>query len=230
LEKKFTSHDLSDENHKWRVETGVQALLETVENNPPERIRPCDLQKLLNSLKIRKAYGIDGIPNEWLRQLPKRPLVHLTNLFNHCLWISHFPTPWKDAKIMTLPKPSKDPTFPKNLRPISLLPTAGKLFEKVILKIVQRHIGERGLLNANQFVFRACHSTTLQCMRLTDLMTLNFNNMSTAAVFLDIDKAFDTTWHTVLLCKLSNLDFSVSLIKLISSFLYKRKFFVSVES
>jgi hypothetical protein len=65
---------------------------------------------------------------------------------------------------------------------------------RVILKIVQRHIGERGLLNENQFGFRACHSTTLQCMRLTDHVILNFNNnLSTAVVFLDMEKAFDTT-------------------------------------
>jgi hypothetical protein len=133
-------------NGMWRL---VQALLETVENNPPERIKPCDLQKLVNSLKIRKARGIDGVPNECLMHLPKRSLVHLSHLFNHCLRISHFPTPWKDAKIITLPKPGKDPTFSKNLRPTSLLPKTGKPFEKVILKIVQRHIGERGLLNAN---------------------------------------------------------------------------------
>jgi hypothetical protein len=67
-------------------------------------------------------------------------------------------------------------------------------------------------------------------MRLTDHVTLNFNNMSRAAVFLDIEKAFDTTWHTGLLYKLSKFDFSVSFIKLISSFLYERKFFVSVEN
>jgi hypothetical protein len=77
------------------------------------------------------------------------------------------------------------------------LSTTGKLFEKVILKIVQRHIEESGLLNPSQFGFRASHSTTLQCMRLTDYVTLNFkNNMSTAAVFLDIEKAFDTAWHS----------------------------------
>jgi hypothetical protein len=61
-----------------------------------------------------------------------------------------------------LPKPGKDPKFPQNLRPISLLPTTGKLFEKVILKFVQKHIEERGLLNASQFGFLACHSTILQ--------------------------------------------------------------------
>jgi hypothetical protein len=66
----------------------------------------------------------------------------------------------------------------------------GKLFKKAILKIVQRHIEERGLLNASQFGFHACHSMTLQCMRLVDHVTLNFhNNMSMAAVFLDIEKS-----------------------------------------
>jgi hypothetical protein len=67
-------------------------------------------------------------------------------------------------------------------------------------------------------------------MRLTDHVTFNFNNkMFTAAVFLDIEKAFDTTWHSGLLYKLSKLEFSTCLIKLIGSFLSQRKFRVSVE-
>jgi hypothetical protein len=67
-----------------------------------------------------------------------------------------------------------------------------------------------------------------QWMRLTDHVTLNFNNsMLTAAVFLDIKKAFDTTWHSGLLNKLSEIEFSTSLIKLIA-FLTIRKFKFSV--
>jgi hypothetical protein len=93
---------------------------------------------------------------------------------------------------------------------------------------VKRHIDEKDLLNAGQFGFRACHSTTLQCMTLTDHVTLNFN-ISTAAVFLDIEKAFGTTWHNGLLYKLSKMNFSASLIKLISSFFSNRKFSLSVE-
>jgi hypothetical protein len=50
-----------------------------------------------------------------------------------------------------------------------------------------------------------------------------------AVVFLYIEKAFDTTWHTGLLYKLAKTEFSVHLIKLISSFLSHRKFRVSVE-
>jgi hypothetical protein len=66
-----------------------------------------------------------------------------------------------NTRKITLPKSGKDHKFPQNLRRISLLSTKEKLFEKVILKTVQRHIEERGLLNANQFGFRARHNTTL---------------------------------------------------------------------
>jgi hypothetical protein len=105
-----------------------------------------------------------------------------------------------------------------------------KLFEKVILDIILRRTERTNLLNANPFGFRASHSTTLQCMRLTDHVTLNFNNnMSIAAVFLDVEKAFDTLWHPTLLYKLSKMEFSSTLIKLISSSLSERKFRVSVE-
>jgi hypothetical protein len=57
-ENQFTPHDLCNENHERRVEARVQALLEV------KIIRPCDLQKLINSLKSKKACEIDGIPKE----------------------------------------------------------------------------------------------------------------------------------------------------------------------
>jgi hypothetical protein len=127
------------------VETRVQALLASVDETPLGKVKPCDVHKLANLLKLRKAYGLDGIPNECLRHLPRRPLVYLTHLFDHCLRPSHFPKPWEEAKVAALPRPNKDPKFPQNLRLIGFLSTAGKLFEKVILKIVQRHIEERVL-------------------------------------------------------------------------------------
>jgi hypothetical protein len=45
LENQFTLHDLCDEN-----QATVRTLLEAIENNSHERIRPCELQKLINSL------------------------------------------------------------------------------------------------------------------------------------------------------------------------------------
>jgi hypothetical protein len=64
-------------------------------------------------------------------------------------------------------------------------------------------------------------------MKLKNHETLNFNNkMSTAAVFLDIKKAFETTWYLGLLL---NYNFQISLIKLLGSFLSLKISRVSVE-
>jgi hypothetical protein len=126
-------------NGGWRLESKLCSKLQIVTPHPPERRKPCALQNLLNALKLRKARGIDCIPNECLRHLPRRPLVHLTHLFNHRIRLSHFSTSWKEAKVIALSKPGKDPKFPQNLRPISLLSSTGKVFEKVSLEIVKRH-------------------------------------------------------------------------------------------
>jgi len=105
----------------------------------------------------------------------------------------------------------------------------GKLFEKFILKIVHRHVEENNPLNACQYGCGVYHSTTLQWMRLTGHVTLNFSNsVSTATVFLGIEKAFDTTWHTGLLYELSKFHISSSLVKLMSLFLSYRKFRVRI--
>jgi hypothetical protein len=84
---------------------------------------------------------------------------------------------WKEAKVVALPKPGKDPKFPQNLHPTSLLSSTGKVFENVILEIVKIHIEERNLFNPSQFGFCSRHSPTLQCMRLADHLTQHFNNI-----------------------------------------------------
>jgi hypothetical protein len=60
-------------------------------------------------------------------------------------------------------------------------------------------------------------------MRFTGHVTLTFNNnVSTTAVFLDVEKAFDN-YTTPWLVKLSKPQFLINLIKLINSFFQKFK-------
>jgi hypothetical protein len=72
---------------------------------------------------------------------------------NLCLQLGHFPASWQEAKIITVPKPSKDPKFPQNVCPISLLSSMDKLFEKLIIRTIQKHTEERNLLTTSQFGF-----------------------------------------------------------------------------
>lgn len=62
----------------------------------------------------------------------------MIHLFHHCLQLSNCPKPWWEAKVIILLKSSEDPKFPQ----IHPLPTVGKLFKKVILKLAQRHTQE----------------------------------------------------------------------------------------
>jgi hypothetical protein len=56
------------------------------------------------------------------------------------------------------------------------------------------------------------------------------NNMSMVAVFLDIEKAFDTTWHLGLPYKLSKLKFSISLIMLIGTIFFSQRKFGDIQA
>jgi hypothetical protein len=105
------------------VEARVKALLEAVDNTHPGGIWPCDLQKLINPLKLKKACGIDGIPNECLSHLPRRPLVHLAHLINNCFRLSHFPKSWKEAKVITL-------NYPKIYVQLAYCPRRASCLEK----------------------------------------------------------------------------------------------------
>jgi hypothetical protein len=104
--------------------------------------------------------------------------------------------------------PGKDPALPSPYRPISLLDTIGKIFEKIILARILHKVSERGLLRDEQFGFRPRHITSLQLSCIVQRITRNFDEKRlTGAVFLDVAKAFDTVWIDGLLYKLTLLNF-----------------------
>jgi hypothetical protein len=60
----------------------------------------------------------------------------------------------KHAHEVSILKPGKNPALPSSYRPISLLETTGKLFEKFLLSKVPKEVNESGLLRDEQFWFR----------------------------------------------------------------------------
>jgi len=109
-------------------------------------------------------------------------------------------------------KPGKDPTLPSSYRPISLLDTVGKLFEKILLNRVLKEVNERGLLHDEQFGFRPRLSTTLQLAHLVERVNRNLDKRRlTGAVF-------DTVWVEGLLYRLTVLNFPSYVLKTISSY------------
>lgn len=227
LEQQFRPHEIINIARKQEVETLASEKLEAAAANMYHYplITPLETKNLLSKLNIKKAPGPDRVQAGCLKFLPRKALVKLTHIYNACLKFQYFPTQWKEAKIITIPKQGTDPTRPQNLRPISLLSPLGKIFEKILLKRLFTIFTENNTIPAAQFGFRAGHGTTLQLLRLVDHITTQFNNKSsTAAVFLDIEKAFDRTWHPGLICKLESTGIPPYLLLLLNSYLKNRTF------
>ena len=73
-------------------------------------------------------------------------------------------------------------------------------------------------------------STIQQLLRLTECVSSGLHRKwSTVPVFLDISKAYDSTWHTGLLYKLIQMRVPGELIKVIDSHLAHRSFRVKME-
>lgn len=195
-----------------------------------ESINHSFLRRVISKFKGLKAPGPDTIPNIVLKHLPLSALELLVIIFRSCLILGYFPSNWKTAKTIVLPKKGKDLSNPKSYRPIGLLNTLSKLLEKVILLFLNRIILKDSLIRDEQFGFRSCHSAQHQLVRLTEHIIHGFNfRQSTGVVFLDIEKAFDTVWHDGLITKLRNSGFPVFLIRIIRSYLSNRSFYVAVE-
>ena len=121
-----------------------------------------------NNVNPKKAPGFDEISQRILKELPKKAIILLTHIYNAILRLECFPKQWKKAQVIMLLKPGKPPERATSYRPISLLPSMSKLFEKLLLKRLKPLIEKRHLIPDHQFGFRNLHSTIDQVHRVTN--------------------------------------------------------------
>lgn len=201
----------------------------TTENDVP-LIRPREIERIIRSMKPRKAPGQDKIRNLLLKHLPRKGLVMITKIVNACLKNCYFPSSWKHAIVTAIPKPGKDVTLPTNYRPISLLPSMSKILERVILSRIERHLENHNIVPPQQFGFKRGHSTNHQLVRLTQHIKQSFSRgQSAGMVLLDVEKAYDSVWQEAILHKMRVADFPLYILKLLQSFLMQRSFQVIVN-
>ncbi|KAL4132531.1 hypothetical protein QTP88_009665 [Uroleucon formosanum] len=193
---------------------------------PTKSISPNEILCLIKKLPARKAPGHDLITNKVLKNLSKKCILSLTHIYNSMLRLSYFPTIWKHAVVIVIPKAGKPKNLASSYRPISLLPTFGKLFEKLILLRIRPILHERQIIPTTQFGFRPGHSTIHQIHRLTDSIASALEKKQyCAGLFLDVAQAFDKVWHDGLLFKLKKF-MPAQLYLVIKSFLENRSFSV----
>ena len=114
---------------------------------------------------------------------------------------------------------------------ITLLPVVSKIKEETIQIQIQEYLDKNGLLYKYQSSFHANFSTVFCLLQFTDFILRGMDKgFHTGMILTDLQKAFDTLDHIVLLQKVECIDFKESVIKWFQSYLSNRKFFVTLEN
>jgi len=92
-----SQHDCRLLGKPWtRVKTTVHTVFKTVDDNPPERVIPQDVRKLINTLDVWFWQH-----PKWMSQAPSKMAVgSYYHLFNHSFQLSHFPRPRSEVKVI----------------------------------------------------------------------------------------------------------------------------------
>ena len=183
----------------------------------------------LSIMKLGKAAGPDDILSEMITHLGPAAKQWLKDMYNTCLQTQHIPTIWRKAIITAPLKPGKDPNLPKSYRPISLLCTTYKLFERLLLSRLSPQIDAE--LIKDQAGFRPGKSCSGQLLNFTQHIEDGYQKkLITGVAFVDLSAAYDTVQHRLLIKKLFDMTVDAKLCNIIRCLLSNRMFYVTLNN
>ena len=118
-----------------------------------------ELRRAGGRFKAHTAPGIDGVPNEILKEVIVVYSEILLEAFNSCLREGNFFDEWKRHKVVLLGKGEKPLEEVSSYKQIFLLDSMPILLEEMILQRLQSHMVGENSLSENQFGFRKDRST-----------------------------------------------------------------------
>lgn len=185
-----------------------------------------EVNNIIRGLK-NSAVGWDEIGANMLKHTFTIITPLLTHLCNLSLATGMIPDQLKIAKVVPLYKGGAPGVF-GNYRPVSVLPTISKIFEKLVYARIVDYLDKFSILSDSQFGFRKGRSTAMALTLISDKIQQEKNDKKfTVGVFLDLSKAFDTMDHGILMKKLYHYGIRGTAYDWISNYLSHRKQFVS---
>lgn len=189
-----------------------------------------EVREVVQSFPSNKAPGHDKVSMAVIKDALPCILPTLTEIVNRSLMSSVFPSRWKESEVIPLLKEG-DPEIANNNRPISLLPAASKVCERIALNQLSAYMGEEKRLTDHQSGNKKLHSTETINILISDTVLESMDRKEiTALVLLDLSKAFDSIDHSLLLTKLRSLGVSSSAADWFNSYLTGRSQNVRIGS
>lgn len=151
----------------------------------------------IRSLDPTKATGLDGIGPKIIKMGSDCLSPIIAGLINKSIDSEKFPNQMKCAKVFPIYKGGHK-SDPSNYRPISILPSFSKIFEKHINGHLMNYLNKYKLIHETQSGFRRRHSCQTALVKLIDKWISCIDNGDiVASLFVDFRKAFDVVDHSI---------------------------------
>ena len=169
------------------------------------------------------------IPVKIVKLANKKICKDLANCINECIKQNKFPNELKIADITPIFK-KEDPLDKTNYRPISILPTVSKIFERILFNQLQRFSNK--FLSPLLCGFRKGYSTQYALINLLQKWQkcLDASDGIVGTLLMDLSKAYDCVNHDLIIAKLEAYGVGENSLRLIQNYLSQRQQRVKVGS
>lgn len=189
-----------------------------------------ELNCIITSLRNDSASGVDKIPTAFLKAAKKFLIAPLKYVINLCLDRGVFPDVFKRSLVHPVYK-GGDRDMVTNYRPISVLTSLSKVFEKVLSTRLTNYLEQNNILAQNQYGFRKQKSTEDAVLDVTtNIVEALDSKTKVLGIFLDLSKAFDTVSVTILLKKMERIGIRGVVLDLFRDYLTGRSQCVKINS
>lgn len=178
-------------------------------------VESIEISKIISSFKNKYSSGFDEVPVSVLKASKHHLSPVLAHLINSSFVSGTFPDKLKISKVIPIHKKDDTKTI-SNFRPVSLLSTISKVYEKVVYNQLAEYLESNNLFDNCQHGFRSGKSVNSAAVEFLESIIESVDNGEcTVGIFMDLTKAFDSVKHSVLVQKLKLLGIKKKRTKLV---------------